>query len=180
MKGNKGVGKYFGVDLGFAKAVVDVPQRHWTSGPDSYELDIGNTYVYSALVFERDQYFTEASKRYLPYYDESLRQERLAEVLKFCINNLDHIPLYNARELYFQSFSRMYDASREFLQALFISRKVYPIAYDKWIKKQLVEILDLPDVYKQLVSVYEVSDLEGDDLITNSEKLRKLVEEYVR
>ena len=58
------------------------------------------------------------------------------------IRNLHHIPLYIKRGLYFQSFDRLYNAYQEFLQALFISRCTYPIAYNKWIREQVEEIAE--------------------------------------
>jgi predicted nucleotidyltransferase len=174
------VGIFFGVDLHAAPTQFTPQQRGWTDGPDAFELEIGNTFVYTRLVFERKDFFTPAQARYLPYYDEALRQERLRQTLRFCHNNIDHIEPYVKRGLYFQAFRRLYDASREFLQALFIARRVYPIAYDKWVKKQLVEILALPDLYECFVALYEVHDLESDELVVKGELLRGCVEEYIQ
>ena len=105
--------------------------RDWTSGPDEFELEIGNTLVYSVSLCERGPYFKRLKAKWLPYHDEELRQERLATVRQFCLNNIDHIPLYVDRGLYFQAFDRLYNAFQEFLQALFISRRTYPVAHDK-------------------------------------------------
>lgn len=55
-------------------------------------------------------------------------------VRHYCLNNLNHIPLYVNRGLYFQAFDRPYNAIREFIQALFIGYQTYPIAYAKWIR----------------------------------------------
>jgi predicted nucleotidyltransferase len=174
------VGRFFAVDLHAANAIIIPQERGWTDGPDNFELEIGNTFAYSRLIFEREGYFTQAKANYTPYYEESLRQERLQLALKFCYNNLEHIDPYVKRGLYFQAFRRLYDATREFLQALFIARQVYPIAYDKWIKKQLVEILDLPDLYNQFVALYEVQALESNELITKGHQLREYTAIYVK
>jgi predicted nucleotidyltransferase len=173
------VGIFFAVDLHAAPTLITPQPRGWTDGPDSFELEIGNTFVYTRLVFEREQYFAQVQARYLPYYDESLRGQRLRETLKFCYNNFDHIEPYVKRGLYFQAYRRLYDASREFLQALFIARRIYPIAYDKWVKKQLVEILNLPDLYASFVALYEVHDLESDELVEKGKQLREYIARYV-
>lgn len=173
------VGQFFAVDLHAAPTLITPQARGWTDGPDDFELEIGNIFVYSRLVFERESHFAQAKARYLPYYEESLRQDRLQQALVFCYNNLDHIEPYVKRGLYFQAFKRLYDASREFLQALFIAKRVYPIAYDKWIKKQLVEILNLPDLYRHFVALYEVQALESDELIVKREQLRHYVARYI-
>ncbi len=117
--------------------------------------------------------------RWLPYYDEELRRERLAIVRRFCLNNLHHIPLYVERGLYFQAFHRLYDAYREFLQALFISNRIYPIAYDKWIKEQLEEILDMPELYQQLSRLFEISHFESYEIAHKATQLEKLLEQYI-
>lgn len=173
------VGRFFDIDLHIAPTQIAPDARGWTSGPDAFELEIGNIFVYSHLIFERAGYYHQAQARYLPYYDEALRQTRLAATLKYCHNNINHIAPYVARGLYFQAFRRLYDATREFLQALFIAKRVYPIAYDKWVKKQLVEILGLPDLYKRFVALYEVQHLESEELAVKGEQLREYIEEYI-
>ena len=92
--------------------------------------------------------------------------------------NLDHIPLYVERGLHFQCFHRFYDAFREFLQALFIAHRTYPIAYDKWIQEQIVEILELPDLYKQLLSLFEIHNFESREVLDKANILRDLLDEY--
>jgi len=87
-------------------------------------VGIGNLLTYSVPLWQGSDYFTRLKQRWLPYYDDGLRQQRLAMVRHYCLNNLHHIPLYIERGLYFQSFDRLYNAYREFLQALFIARRV--------------------------------------------------------
>jgi predicted nucleotidyltransferase len=173
------VGRFFHVDvhLGFTKYMP--VKRGWTDAPDEFELRIGNSFIYSQLVFEKDGFFTKAKEKYLPYYDEELRQAKLKEGLKYCENNIGHIEPMVKRGLYFHAFSRLFHATQEFLQALFISKKVYPIAYDKWIKKQIVEILELPELYKEFVSIHEIKHLESDELIEKGKKLQSLIDKYI-
>jgi hypothetical protein len=100
-------------------------------------------------------------------------------VRRYCLNNLDHIPPYVGRGLYFQAFNRLYHALGEFLQALFIHRRVYPIAYDKWVREQIVDILGLPDLYPQLVHLLEIQSFESDEMIGKATQLRRLWDEYL-
>ncbi|HLC33112.1 MAG TPA: hypothetical protein VJJ82_04765 [Candidatus Nanoarchaeia archaeon] len=173
------VGKYSHLDLDVIDGKIELTQRSWTSGPDEYELAIGNLFFYSVVLFDKNGYFKKLQKGYIPYYDEDFRKKKLEEVKKYMFNNLDHIPLYVERGLYFQAFKRLYDATREFLQALFIKNKTYPIAYDKWIKEQLVEILKKPKLYREFVNLYEIKRLESRELIEKADKLRKLITEHL-
>ena len=68
------------------------------------------------------------------------------------------------RGLYFQAFDRLYKALREFLQGLFIARRTYALAYNKWIRMQVVEWLGLPELYAELTPILEISRLESDQI----------------
>jgi hypothetical protein len=175
----RAVGKYSQVDLDFNDGDFVPQPRGWTSGPDEFELGIGNLLAYSVPLWQGGDYYQRLREKWLPYYGEELRRERLAAVRRFCFNNLDHIPLYVPRGLYFQAFRRLYDAQREFLQALFISRRVYPIAYDKWIQEQIVEILGLPELYPQLLSILEISDFDSEQIAERGEQLARLYAQFV-
>jgi predicted nucleotidyltransferase len=173
------VGKYSHVDLDFINGCFVPKPRSPTSGPDEFELEIGNTLVYSVSLWERSNYLEYLKARWLPYYDESLRRKRLAMVRRYCLDNLDHIPMFVDWGLYFQAFHRLYDAFREFLQALFISRGTYPIAYDKWIREQIEEILGMPELYQQLRKLFEIEHFESQEISRKAEALGRLLKEYV-
>lgn len=173
------IGKYSHVDLDFMTGQFPVPYHGWTTGPDNFELEIGNTLAYTVPLWERGDTFQQLKTQWLPYYDETLRTERLAMARKYCLNNLHHIPEFVERGLYFQSFTRLYDAFGEFLQALFISRKIYPIAYDKWVREQIEEILGLPELYQRLPRLFEITHFESQELAQKGRDLEALVEEYV-
>lgn len=147
--------------------------------PDAFEIVIGNSLVYSVSLWERGDRLIGLRRRWLPYYDEALRQERLAAVRWCCRHCLEHIPLYVERGLYFQSFARLWSAFQMFLQALFISHRTYPIAYDKWIHEQVVEILGLPKLYEQLPRLFEIGRLESGELADKARDLRRLLDTYV-
>jgi len=172
-------GRFAEVHLDVISGVYAPPGRSWTGGPDSFEVEIGNHLLYAHPLRQSSGYWEELRARWLPYYDEGLRTERMAMVHAFCLNNLKHIPLYSARGLHFQCLDRLYNAQREFLQALFIGRRVYPIAYDKWIHEQVVEILGLPELYAQMVDLFEIRDLQSSELVEKSARLRRLLATYV-
>ncbi|MBN1696180.1 MAG: hypothetical protein JW881_01590 [Spirochaetales bacterium] len=153
--------------------------HHWMSGPDSFELDIGNNIRYSLALHSNDDYYETLRRTWLPYYPEHLRTERLEMVLAYCRNNIEHIEPYVKRGLYFQAFDRFYNALREFLQALFIHERTYPICYEKWIKEQLVEILNLPGLYERIVSLFEITRFQSDKMTDNGNVLYHLIDEYI-
>ncbi len=172
-------GPYSHVDMDFTDGQFVPKLRGWISRPDEFELEIGNTLVYSVPLYKKGEYFDNLKSQWLPYYGEELRLKRLEEVLMYCRNNLDHILSFVNRHLYFQAFNRLYDAYFEFLQALFISRKTYPIAYDKWIKVQMEEVLSFPELYPHLVDLLQISSFESLEIARKAEKLTHLVEKYV-
>jgi hypothetical protein len=174
----RAVGRFSQLDLELTDGLFHPTERDWTSGPDVFELEVGNTLAYSVPLWQRNKRLSQLNAQWLPYYAEALRATRLAVARKYCLNNLDHIPLYIERGLYFQAFRRLYDASREFLQALFITRRTYPIAYDKWIKEQIVDILKLPELYPQLTALFEIQHFESTEIEHKGAHLRELVEQY--
>lgn len=173
------VGRYAHVDLEFHDGSF-VPGDHgWTTGPDEFELGIGNLLVYSVPLWSSDTTLAELQAQWLPYYTDERATARLAMVRTYCLNNLDHIPLYVDRGLYFQAFRRLYNAFGEFLQALFISRRTYPIAYDKWVEEQVSEILGLPELYAHLPHLFEIDNFTSDAIARKGAALRTLLETYV-
>jgi hypothetical protein len=174
----KRTGKYSMIDLDFIDGNINEGIHEWTSGPDSLELEIGNYLAYSRPIYTSSTYFNELRLKWLPYYNDVMRRRRLSMVKVFCINNLHHIPLYVERKLYFQCFNRLYHAMGEFLQALFIKNRIYPVAYDKWIHEQLNEVLHYPELYTELVKLMEYQKFESDEHIVKAERLERLLLYY--
>jgi predicted nucleotidyltransferase len=173
------VGRFSHVDLVLADGEFAPRPRGWTDGPDAFELELGNTLAYTVPLFTRGDRLAELRRRWLPYYGEALRAERLDAARRYCENDLEHISLYVARGLYFQAFQRLWNAFREFLQGLFIARRVYPIAYDKWIREQVEELLGEPALYAALPRLFEISRFESDELAGKAEALRALVDVHL-
>jgi hypothetical protein len=142
---------------------------------DSFEIEIGNQVVYSAPMNDAGPYFRELQQTWLPYYDEALRSVRLAAIQHACKYDLDHIPILIKRELYFHAFDILGKAFREYLQALFITHRVYPIAYNKWIKEQIVNRLGKPGLYQKLLPVLTIHHMESDEMNSKAELLLELL-----
>jgi predicted nucleotidyltransferase len=171
-------GKYSVVHPDFIHGVFVPHEQDEAAGPDDFELQIGNFLAYSVPLWQGSDYLDQLKGQWLPYYSDELRQERLERVRWYCLNNLHHIPLYMERGLYFQSFDRLYNAYLEFLQALFLARRTYPIAYNKWIHEQIVEILGLPELYEQLTHLFEIKQFESHEIADKGKEVEELLEKY--
>ena len=147
-------------------------------GIDFFEVEIGNRLLYAAPLTGEGEYFKKLKLDWLPYYDTTLQTQRLKLAKEACLYDLDHIPLFVKRRLYFQAFDRLYVAFQKFLQTLFIKYKIYPIAYNKWIKDQVVEILKLPKLYKELTNIISVNQIESAELNEKAKALNKLLDQY--
>jgi len=130
---------------------------------DSFEIEIGNQICYSAPMNNAGSYFQKLQHKWLPYYDEALRSVRLAAIRNACKYDLEHIPILIKRNLYFHAFDTLGKAFREYLQALFITHRIYPIAYNKWIKEQMVNWLGMPAQYQKLLPILSVGNIESDE-----------------
>ncbi len=171
-------GTYAEVHIDMTDGVFREGYHGWCSGPDDFELEIGNLLEYSVALCEKGRHLAELREVWLPYYTSELRNRRLEMVGKYCLNNIDHVAPYVERQLYFQAFERLYNATGEFLQALFIARRKYPIAYDKWIREQIVEILGLPNLYPRLVDLLSIKDFESTEMKEKADTLHDMFNEY--
>ena len=169
----------------FARVHLDIFDGRWEparwddgGGPDAFEIEVGNRVTHAVPLWEGGAAFAELRSRWLPYYGDDLRAERLPMVIEACRRDLERIPYGVRRGLYFYSFGRLYNAFQESLQAVFICRRVYPIAYDKWIREQVGGWLGLPDLYHELPPVLQIAHLESDELQAKAELLDALLERW--
>ncbi len=147
-------------------------------GIDFFEVEIGNRLLYSAPLTGEGEHFKNLKSEWLPYYNTTLQTQRLKLAKEACLYDLDHIPLFVKRGLHFQAFDKLYAAFQKFLQTLFIKHKTYPIAYNKWIKDQVVDILKLPELYKELPHIISVNEIESIELNDKAKTLNKLLDQY--
>ncbi len=173
-----GVSRYAQANLTYIDGMFRPGARNGAGGPDSFELEIGNTLVYGAPLWERGSRYQRLREEWLPYYDEKLRRERLSAVRHACLESLDRAALAAERGLIFRSFDCLYAAFRGFLQGLFIARRTYPAAYDRWMREQVEGILGLPELYEQLPGLLEIAQFEGPSITRKAGLLRDLLETY--
>src|SRR5437899_2024280 len=147
-------------------------------GPDDFEVESGNHVAYSVALWDGTSHYGALRARWLPYYDETLRTERLDMVRSACLYDLTTVPVYAERGLHFQAFDRLYKAFREFLQALFIARGVYPIAYNKWIRYQLCDVLAEPEVYEGVRDILVLGSHENPP--AKADRLAELLDRSIR
>jgi hypothetical protein len=147
-------------------------------GVEYFEIEIGNQIRYSAPMGDPGAFFKALQNKWLPYYSEELQSSRLAMTRYACAYDLDHIPLYLHRGLYFQAFDRLYVAFQKFLQAVFIAKRTYPIAYNKWIRLQVEDWLKMPDLYSRLSPIISISNIESDEINEKAKMLREMLEGF--
>lgn len=147
-------------------------------GPDWFEVAIGNQLAYAAPMHTAGRFYRQLQAEWLPYYNMDLRSQRLAMVRAACAYDLDHVPFFVQRGLHFQAFDRLYKSFQEFLQALFIAHRVYPLAYNKWIRMQVEEWLGLPELYQALPAVISVRNIESSELADRARDLGNLLERW--
>jgi predicted nucleotidyltransferase len=172
-------GRFTGVHLDLIDAQYQPTVWDDGGGPDGFELEIGNQVAYSLPLWAGSRAFADLKAQWLPYYSEELRQERVAMVRTACLYDLEHVPFYVNRGLYFQAFDRLYKAFREFLQALLISRRVYPLAYNKWVRLQVAKWLGEPDLYAQLPTILSITHFESAEITKKADDLRRLVAAWI-
>jgi hypothetical protein len=141
-------------------------------------VEIGNRVAYGVPLQSVGRHFQHLQSTWLPFYGDGLRLERLTMVRRACAYDLDHVPFYVRRGLHFQAFDRLYKAFQEFLQALFIARRTYPLAYNKWIREQVEGWLGLPELYRELPKILSVRDIESDQLVGKANDLCRLMERW--
>jgi predicted nucleotidyltransferase len=165
----------------FAQLHLDVIDGNYNPGNiengepiDYFEIEIGNQVCYAAPMDHAGAYFKELQTRWLPYYGEELRVQRLMAARNALEYDLDHIPLFVKRKLYFQAFDTLFKAFQKYLQILFIANKIYPIAYNKWIKEQIVKWLNMPDLYPKLSPILSIANIESNEIMEKANMLRGL------
>lgn len=166
----------------FAHLHLDIIDGNYTptimeigEASDFFEVEIGNHICYSAPMGKSGTYFIELQNKWLPYYNEELRLQRFDMTRNACEYDLNHIPVFIERGIYFQAFDILCKAFQEYLQTLFIANKTYPIAYNKWIKEQIVKWLNKPDLYPKLSPILSVKNIESNEINDKANMLRDLL-----
>jgi hypothetical protein len=170
-------GRWAEVHLDVVDGVFEVrPIEHEL---DWLEVEVGNALAYSVPLLVQDERLAQLRAEWLPFYDDELRAQRLSAASASCLGYLERIPWLLDRQLWFQALARLHGAFHWFLLALHVSRRTYPIAYDKWIHEQVVDNLGLPELYRCLPPLFEIARLESRELERKAADLRELAHAYL-
>lgn len=145
-------------------------------GPDDFEIEIGNRVAHAEPLDEGGIVFGQLREKWLPYYETQLRDSRLKMVTHACYYDLEFVPFYVGRGLYLQAFDRLYKAFREYIQALFIAHRTYPLAYNKWLEEQL-DWIGKSELFEQLLGILSVSNLRSADVSFKATALREMADD---
>jgi hypothetical protein len=170
-------GRWTDVHLDVSDGVFEV--RKIDHELDWLEVEVGNLLAYSIPLFERGSRLLELRAEWLPFYGDDLRAERLLAAHETCLGYLDRIPWALDRQQWFHALARLHGAFSWFLLALHVKHRVYPIAYDKWIREQIVDNLALPQLYQRLPSLFEIAHMESRELERKASDLRELAHAYL-
>lgn len=149
---------------------------------DNFEPDVGNYLAYCVLLYERDDTYKSFAKKYLPFYDEEIRRERLEATRKEFDYRIWEAKQLAEKGVLFNSLSTLLlsriSCAAFFLQHLFIKKRKYPISYRKWLKYQIVDMLHEPELYEKLTQLFTIERLSGEVLRKKADFLHNLMEEY--
>jgi len=173
------LGRFSGVHLDFFDGQWTPEVWDDGGGPDAFEIEIGNRVAYAAPLWEDGKMFADLRARWLPYYGYELRNARLKMASDAVLLDVERIRSVATRGLVFYALDRLHHAFQEFLQALFIAHRAYPLAYNKWIREQVEDWLGLAALYAELPYALELARLQPEDLIEKAAYLRRLLETWV-
>jgi predicted nucleotidyltransferase len=167
------------VDVGFTDGSFNCDHvNSFDITRDEFETTVGNLLVYSIPLYQKGKQFQRLKQKYLPFYDDALREIRL----KGTAEEFDY-KIWKTRWLvrrgeYFAALDTLLEAQRIFLQHLFIKERKYPIDYVKWLGEQCSQILAIPELYQELTQITNKIELAENDICERSRLLEKLYVEY--
>lgn len=167
------------VDLGFTDGdFKGHSENSFDITRDEFETTVGNLLAYSIPLYQRGKKFQRLKQKYLPFYDDRLRSTRLKGTAEEFSYKIWKTRWLTKREEYFAALEALLESQRIFLQHLFIKKRKYPIDYTKWLKDQCTEILAVPKLYQELISIINGIELTENCIVEKSELLEKLFRRY--
>lgn len=146
---------------------------------DGFELEVGNYAVYSVPLLDRDSYWENWRRRFLPFLPEDVRLARLEAVRADFEYNLENIRLMARRGLLFHGLERVMIAFRYLIHMCFLTAKVYPIDYMKHLEEQVTLLLGHPGWLSQMSAVFTVPNLTPGLLMAKADLLRHLADSFL-
>jgi hypothetical protein len=147
---------------------------------DEFDTAVGNLFVYSLVLYQRDGRYQRLKQKYLPFYDDGLRRARLNGTAKEFSYKIWKTRWLAKRGEYVAAMYALLEAHRIFLQHLFIRKRKYPIDYSKWLNEQCSKILRIPALYQELLSVINGIELTEKGIGEKSDLLENLFAQHKR
>lgn len=146
---------------------------------DGFELAVGNYVVYSVPLLDRDGYWEDWRRRFLPFLPEDVRLARLKAVRADFDYNIENIRQMAKRGLLFHGLERVMIAFRYLVQMCFLTAKVYPIDYLKHLEEQVSVLLGHPNWISQMSAVFTVPNLTPGLLMAKADLLSHLADNFL-
>jgi predicted nucleotidyltransferase len=167
------------VDLGFTDGDFKAySENSFDMTRDEFETTVGNLLAYSIPLYQKGKKFQSLKQKYLPFYNDRLRNARLKGTAEEFSYKIWKTRWLAKRGEYFSALEALLEAQQIFLQHLFIKERKYPIDYTKWLKDQCSEILAVPELYQELLSIINEIELTENCIVQKSKMLEKLFRRY--
>lgn len=141
---------------------------------DPFELEVAALFVNARVLLDRDGRYGQLRARYVPFYDEALRQARLLALEGEFADHCAAVETLAGRGLHFAGLDRLLTAFRAFVLGLFLARRRYPLDLLKHLEEQVAEGLARPELLPALRSVLALPELDGPALAERAARLRAL------
>ena len=110
---------------------------------DSVEVIIGAMYQNAISLFGTTPFESLLKQEFIPFYNETSREKRLQLLekrLRSSIFNIQHLIMQGEVNL----LPYIYKTRTYFIKWLFINARIYPIDLNRYLEKQLIEMLHIP------------------------------------
>jgi len=167
------------VDVGFTDGCFKcADENSFDITRDDFETTVGNLLVYSIPLYQKGKRFQRLKQKYLPFYDDALREIRLKGTAEEFDYKIWKTKWLAERGEYFAALDALLEAQRIFLQHLFIKERKYPIDYVKWLREQCSQTLAMPKLYQELTQIVNKIELTRHAILKKSNLLEKLFMRY--
>lgn len=167
------------VDVGFTDGNFNYKHENsFDITRDEFETTVGNLLVYSIVLYQKGKQFQLLKQKYLPFYDDALREIRLKRTAQEFDYKMWKTRWLAERKEYFAALDALLEAQRIFIQHLFIKERKYPIDYVKWLREQCLQILAMPELYQELIRIADRIELTKNGIFEKSHLLEKLFMHY--
>jgi predicted nucleotidyltransferase len=167
------------VDVGFTDGSFNCDHEYsFDIVRDNLETTIGNLLVYSVPLYQKGKKFQRLKQKYLPFYDDCLREIRLKGTAEEFDYKIWKTRWLAGRGEFFAALYALLEAQKIFLQQLFIKERKYPIDYVKWLREQCDQVLVMPQLYQELADIITKIELTKKGIFERSDLLEKLFKRY--